>query len=211
MAIEQRCKLLICPTWRHKCRQVKPAITLRWNAGESEEKLYEREASRDSGCGDSREAADALELQKEIRWCIKTEYILISSYLSYHLCHSPPLHVFVLLFLLLDLLIACVVMKEFLEENWRESWWYRVRRGRSTPQGCSLYVIKPDVTLEMNQPVVLCCLRCSMQAMAAEWTHILKFLFRASFFLDLESIFNTVIFEDTEVGVSEEDAGDRVN
>lgn len=79
--------------------------------------MNEREASWDSGWGDNREAADASELREVIRRCIKTAYNLIASQLSYHLCHSPPLHVFVLLFLFLDLLIAWAVMKEFLEEN----------------------------------------------------------------------------------------------
>lgn len=144
-------------------------MTLRWSAGVRDEKLNERVASGDSGW-DNREAAGASEQQEEIRRCMKTAYILIASHLSYHLCHSPTLYVLVLLFLLLDLLIACAVLKEFLEENWRESWWYRVR-GRSTPEGCSLYMIKPDVILDTNQPVFLCCFQCSTQATAAKLRH----------------------------------------
>lgn len=76
-------------------------------------------------------------------------------------------------------------------------------RGKSTPQGCSLYMTKPDVILDINLSVVLC----SLQIHIHVPRHVLQILFR-----DVALISSTVILEDTDVGDRcVEDAGKGVS
>lgn len=116
------------------------------------EREREREASWEWTMRNSMKVGDTSELQREIRhmrYEREREQSPLTSLISHQSPHpslsSSPL-------------IAFAVMRSAEEGEWVR---YRVS-GRSRPQACfSLYCqTRPQINIDINQPVALCCLWC---------------------------------------------------